>query len=736
MIQTLLLENYDSYSYNLFQLLWRLNGVKPLVIRNDEMDLAGIRSLSFDNIVISPGPGHPAQTNDFGICSQIFSAFPECPILGICLGHQGLALELGFAVGHAPQVRHGKISAIRHRGTGLFQGLPESFPAVRYHSLAVTAPEPHGDEVTAWSEEDGVIMGLAAPGRPHFGLQFHPESIGTPNGHLLMENFLLLSGKPAGKTYPSPLRTGDTRKLPTVPMSAAKDNEPQCLELPWRDPESVFLNFFEGSPTSFWLDSRDPLGNHKREAQEPASAIPRFSFMGRGARTFEIRGASVHTHGSQHEGDPFSFLKDYLARRRVSRTPPLSRLPFSGGLVGYLGYELREFTSPPRYRDGLKTGNPLGPPDGHFMEPDRLLAFDHAGQRVYAISIPAAKAPATGETGPEGDEDAWFTQVRETWSSLALNECSLETVLDAEASPVAAGHSDSDSPRQAPQESLGREKYQEAIKTIQAAIREGETYEVCLTQTLKLPWSGSATDLYRVLRRVNPAPYAAYYRFPGVEVLSSSPECFLKLDTHGELVSRPIKGTRRREPDGRDDARLTAELLSHGKDFSENLMIVDLVRNDFGKICEPGSVTAPAMMQVEVHPSVLQLVSEVHGKLRPEFAALDAVRTCFPGGSMTGAPKLRTMEIINGLEGAPRGVYSGALGYLGYDGAMDLSMVIRTLVLAQGEVSIGCGGAVVMESDAAEEYAEAMAKAEALLQALHLVPASQPQTVRNGSHTP
>ena len=205
-----------------------------------------------------------------------------------------------------------------------------------------------------------------------------------------------------------------------------------------------------------------------------------------------------------------------------------------------------------------------------------------------------------------------------------------------------------------------------------------------------------------------------------MEVLSASPERFLKLDARGNLASRPIKGTRPRGADAEADAALRAELAGNAKDRSENLMIVDLVRNDFGKVCALGTVAAPEMMKVETHPNVLQLVSTVTGRLAEGETALSAVRACFPGGSMTGAPKKRTMELLAAAERRPRGIFSGAMGYLGFDGAMDLGMVIRTLVHVNGEYRVGCGGAILSESDPEAEFAEAMLKAAAPMHAVEL----------------
>ena len=230
-----------------------------------------------------------------------------------------------------------------------------------------------------------------------------------------------------------------------------------------------------------------------------------------------------------------------------------------------------------------------------------------------------------------------------------------------------------------------------------------------------------------MLRRVNPAPYGAYLRMAEGAVLSSSPERYLRVRRDRSIEAKPIKGTARREPDAAAD-RLAAERLARSpKERAEHLMIVDLLRNDLGRVSEVGSVRVPRLMDVESYETVHQLVSTIAGRLRDGAGVVDAIRATFPGGSMTGAPKLRTMEIIDTLEGAARGVYSGALGYLALNGTADLSIVIRTLVAPAGVATIGSGGAIVMLSEAEEEYGEMLLKAQPLLDAVSMSAAALPR---------
>ncbi|MBO0776259.1 MAG: anthranilate synthase component I family protein, partial [Actinobacteria bacterium] len=269
------------------------------------------------------------------------------------------------------------------------------------------------------------------------------------------------------------------------------------------------------------------------------------------------------------------------------------------------------------------------------------------------------------------------------------------------------------------------EGYRKDIAECQRQLRLGESYEICLTNRLHLPFGDSDLAYYKRLRRANPAPYAALLRAGDVTVFSSSPERFLRIDPgprrqpwHQRRVeSKPIKGTAPRHPDPDRDAQIAARLASDPKTRAENLMIVDLLRNDLGRVCEIGSVAVTRYMAVESYATMHQLVSTVTGRLRPSVTAVECVRQCFPGGSMTGAPKLRTMEIIDRLETEARGVYSGTLGYFGLGGGADLSIVIRTAVRQGDTLTVGAGGAIVLGSDPGEEYEEMMLKATAPLRA-------------------
>jgi para-aminobenzoate synthetase len=256
------------------------------------------------------------------------------------------------------------------------------------------------------------------------------------------------------------------------------------------------------------------------------------------------------------------------------------------------------------------------------------------------------------------------------------------------------------------------------VAECQDEIRQGESYEICLTNMATAEGAIEPLPTYRRLRRISPVPYGALLDFGDPAVLSASPERFLSITAAGLVESKPIKGTRARGATPSEDERLRRHLADAEKDRAENLMIVDLLRNDLNRVCELGSVHVPRLFEVETFPAAHQLVSTIRGRLRTEESAVGCVRASFPGGSMTGAPKARTMEIIDRLEDGPRGVYSGAVGWFGLSGAADLSIVIRTLVVSGGRSSFGVGGAIVALSDPEEEFAETSVKAITMLAAI------------------
>jgi len=742
---TLLIDNYDSFTYNLFQLLAEENGREPLVVRNDEASWEELARLGFDNVVLSPGPGRPERERDFGVCADAIRHC-EAPLLGVCLGHQGLGWVHGGRVAAAPEPMHGRVRAVEHAGAPLFAGIPARFEATRYHSLCLARPLPDELEEIAWAD-DGVAMALAHRSRPQWGVQFHPESIATEHGRRLLANFRdLTTAAPRlrGSKSTKSAGTEPRNRGPEFRGSESKDfveKEPRnggevgiggdaggvALELRWRramvgsggapDPARAFEALYGDSRCAFWLDSSSPDNGG------------RFSFMGDASGplaatvTYDLADRAVTVERGDdteiHDESIFDYLERELARLR----PLATDLPFDFdcGFAGYLGYELKS-------ECGSETHHRSPHPDAALILADRLLAFDHHHHHdhVYLLCL--------HEPGAESAADDWLSATAKHLAALGsgaptepTGEGSAEPprCCSADPSPVGSPSTTESSPA-VPHLARSHEQYLSDIATCERHLRAGDSYELCLTNQITAESTADPLALYMELRRVNPAPFASYLRFGDLAVLGSSPERFLRVDREGGVEAKPIKGTAPRGDSPAEDARLAERLRASEKDRAENLMIVDLLRNDLGSVCAVGSVEVPALMELESYETVHQLVSTVRGRLRPGAGPLDAVRACFPPGSMTGAPKLRSVETLDRLEGRARGVYSGAVGYLGLGGGCDLSVTIRAIVLdaagatpgGPARATIGAGGAIVLQSDPEREFEEMLLKAAAPLRAI------------------
>ncbi|HWL59932.1 MAG TPA: aminodeoxychorismate synthase component I [Microbacteriaceae bacterium] len=432
------------------------------------------------------------------------------------------------------------------------------------------------------------------------------------------------------------------------------------------DPEAVFAACWKDAPAAFWLDS--------------GGTGTGTSYLG--AASWSITAEELREAGQ----DVFSWLRAERTRWDVDTEDVPGG--FALGLIGWLGYELYEETL------GLSAPHPRRHPEALFMRVDRALAIDHA----------------TGQARLMARGHEWAGELA-TWRDgvlAAIAGAGAAFLPDARNAPVDAvvrwRHSDAD--------------YAARIRACQQAIADGDAYVLCLTTEVSVDGDFDPWEVYRRVRRTSPSHHGAYLRADGVALLSASPEQFLLVTPDGRASTKPIKGTRPRGATPEEDAAIAEELRRSDKERAENVMIVDLMRNDLSRVCEVGSVEVTKLLDVETYPPVHQLVSTVSGQVRPELDAVDVIRSCFPAGSMTGAPKRSAVSILTRLEARSRGVYSGAFGYLGYDGRVDLAMTIRSIVIDAAGAVIGTGGGITALSDADEEVEETRLKAAVLLRAL------------------
>ncbi|KAJ4846670.1 hypothetical protein Tsubulata_019714 [Turnera subulata] len=852
-VRTLLIDNYDSYTYNIYQELSVVNGVPPVVVRNDEWTWEDLcyyvfEKRAFDNIVISPGPGSPTCPADIGICLRLLLECRDIPILGVCLGHQALGYVHGAQIVHASEPVHGRLSEIEHNGCGLFHNIPSGnnsgFKVVRYHSLIIDSESlpkelipiawtssgtlsflemqnsgliPDACECqirpnisfhnlstglyngTSWTSSNSektlrreVIMGIRHSTRPHYGLQFHPESIATYHGRQIFQNFRELTrdywqrswssningrsvhyavynflsskpllvcmqvpdssqmfrlpkGEPLGCTNGSSKEVSRRSEMKVtadkncISMSGLLDFPKSAramkhLKLRWRKfdklaeqvgARDIFVELFGtgNAKNTFWLDSSSVekvfilyLAHNYQDTN-----LPNLSFycledywmllglialqLGEKARQIidpaMITGGYLSIQDAQGSASSL-FLEtgflDFLNKELLSfhyDDKDFEGLPFDfhGGYIGYIGYGLKAECGM------LSNRHKSNAPDACFFFADNFVVIDHEQGDAYLMSV--------HEKGRSNT--SWLDDTEEKLLSL---EASAKRKLERQISQNAPS----------PLKKAGfvaeksRQQYINDVRKCLEFIKDGESYELCLTtQMRKRVGEIDSLGLYLHLREKNPAPYAAWLNFANENlcICSSSPERFLRLDRRGVLEAKPIKGTIARGATEEEDEKLKLQLKYSEKDQAENLMIVDLLRNDLGRVCEPGSVHVPNLMDVESYATVHTMVSTIQGKKRSNVTAVECVKAAFPGGSMTGAPKLRSMELLDSIESCSRGIYSGSIGFFSYNQTFDLNIVIRTVVIHEGEASIGAGGAIVALSNPEDEYDEMLLKTRA-----------------------
>ncbi|MEE3717947.1 anthranilate synthase component I [Tumidithrix elongata RA019] len=464
-------------------------------------------------------------------------------------------------------------------------------------------------------------------------------------------------------------------------------------------PVSAWYRVCQGQPYSFLLESVEG-GEH----------IGRYSLLGcdplwrleaRGDRTTQtFRDGTTQVH----IGNPLQHLANCLAPIHPVKLPQLP--PSLGGLIGFWGYELIRWIEPkvPVYE--CQEGDL---PDGLWMQIDSLLVFDQVKRKIWAIAYADLRAHPDPQVAYNAACDRVNVLVDKLRSPLDRQKTAINWTNPAQQPPLAYTSN------------ISREDFCESVKLAKQHIKAGDIFQVVLSQRLSTPFTGDPFSLYRSLRLINPSPYMAYFHFDNWQAIGSSPEVMVKADKVGDTMQalvRPIAGTRPRGATSAEDAALAEDLLNDPKEVAEHVMLVDLGRNDLGRVCRSGTVVVDELMTVERYSHVMHIVSNVVGELHSSKNAWDLLQACFPAGTVSGAPKIRAMEIIHNLERDRRSTYSGAYGYYDFEGQLNTAITIRTLIAKDGVVSVQAGAGIVADSEPAYEYQETLNKARGMLEAI------------------
>mgnify|MGYP001215101691 CR=1 FL=1 len=660
----LLIDNYDSFTWNLAHYIEEVWQQKPIVIYNDAYTWEEVQSkFQFDCIVVSPGPGSPVCDKDLGLSKDALLQ-SDYPVLGVCLGMQALAYLHGAKVVHAKEPFHGRSSWIDHHRKTLFANISHPMQVARYHSLEVD-PKTLPDCLSVIATTAcGSVMAIEHKTEPKWGVQFHPESILTPEGKKLLKQFkqcvwpLAKQSSPSREQLACPLPVFNTAAKPKKFLKSAILCSDACTQ-------ELFTQLFADKEYAFWLDSQNK---------------ERFSFMG------AVNQNQVYSYTVADRAQGQAHIKQLEHQLGKFEIHDDQRVPFQfkGGLVGYFTYEMKStFQGHAHHKNGY--------PDSTWFMVDRFIAIDHELNQVWCVAVDEQENQAQQK----------LLELTSLWKirSKASNQHG-KGISNQEPFPIESEHTAA--------------QFKQKIKQCRQLIKEGETYEICLTERFYSTSEEPALSRYLKMREQNPAPLGAFFKTPELCILSCSPERFLQVNAQQKIKVKPIKGTSKRSQQAQEDKRLAQKLASCPKNQAENMMIVDLMRHDLSQVCEVGTIKVTQLNAIESFETVHQLVSTIEGSLLDHTSLFDVMQVTFPAGSITGAPKVRTMQLIEQLEKSPRGIYCGTLGYLSFDGCADLNVAIRTIVYHQKRFILGSGGAVTYLSCVEEEYNEMLLKIEGL----------------------
>ncbi|MBM3356306.1 MAG: anthranilate synthase component I [Betaproteobacteria bacterium] len=453
------------------------------------------------------------------------------------------------------------------------------------------------------------------------------------------------------------------------------------------------------TPLSVYLKLANQPHSYLLESVVGGERFGRYSIIGLAARSrIEVRGTACteylggRTVAVTRASDPLAFVNDYLARFKVATDESLPR--FCGGLVGYFGYDTVRYVE--RRLAGVEKPDGLGNPDILLLVSEEIAIVDNLSGKLMLVVY--------AEPGKPGAFREARARLKQLLAKLR-EPVTIPADVSGASEPAVSG--------------FGEAAYHRAVERAKKYIFEGDIMQVVPSQRMSKPFVATPLALYRALRTVNPSPYMFYFDFGDFHVVGASPEILARLE--GDTITvRPIAGTRRRGATPAEDAALAEELLADEKERAEHIMLVDLGRNDVGRVAQTGTVTVTERMVIERYSHVMHIVSNVEGRIKPGLNAIDVLRATFPAGTVSGAPKVRAMEIIDELEPVKRGIYAGAVGYLGFHGNMDVAIALRTAIVKNGTLYVQAGGGIVADSQPAAEWQETQSKAKALLRAAEM----------------
>lgn len=751
-LRVLILDHYDSFTYNIVNLIAKCNdNIVPYIVANNACTYTDIQHLinchNINCIIIGPGPGHVNDSATLGVTSDVLRNITDVPILGICLGLQALVHIRGGHVVHT-QPMHGQLCTITHNAQSpLYAGAPRQFQTIRYNSLTGDRDSiPESLTVVAVCRDDNTVQAVEdSTGLPIYGVQYHPESVCSQYGETLMRNFISIAkqynstqqrtqqwcNKHCAAHWKADYRNttllrSAAQRVPAVSRTLRLQHKRVNINI---DPERVYTYLYadkQSDLTSYWLDSSKSDGTRQTRFSYISDTTGEHAYV----VTYQLHNktAAVLQNGQcvqqWQSDDIFDDIESITVQ--YQHTALLGALPFDYqcGFASYISYEMHQTTLPASHihqqthkqhtSDEQQHLMSNQYPDALFIFSDRLLVYDNDELCWYAVALVDTASSAANEQ--------WLNSVEGLLHNAQQHMYTHPVLTKAH-------------PNLQSQWRFNEAQYKQLINDGLQQLRDGNSYELCLTNHTSLTQRIDPLALYINLRTINPAPYAAFFNIdlsalPGTTVnklgiCSSSPERFVQVtrNSAGELVCecKPIKGTIARGRSVQSDKANIQQLQSSAKDYAENLMIVDLIRNDLSHVCELSSIAVPKLMHIETYATVHQLVSTITGKLSASNTAVDCIKALFPPGSMTGAPKISSVDILGTLEQQPRGIYSGCIGYISLNGTCDTSVVIRTIVCTNDQhISIGAGGAITHQSNVNAEYSEVLLKAQAPLRALQM----------------